>query len=302
MGSAVAAAGRKRIDRFFAAQPALRLEFLRALIPLAILGFLSSRLMHPGEWLTQHGFQVPDLGHRDWRQPWYFPPPPLWGAIAICAVTAAAGLCVSAGFMTRLATGIFALCLLYLAMADRLAAFTVSKLGAVLAVALFLTPSGCAYGVDARRRFRKRGPGAEEPRVTWGNIRFFQALLVTLYMASGISKIHGDWLSNSHVLWTHLFDTYQTRASYWIARSLPYSAWPVLQYVVLAFETGAPLWFLLPFTRKSALWVGLGMHVFIGLAFGPVIWFALLMLVLLYGCFGNLDGLVKRLHPRGSGV
>ncbi|MDB5047762.1 MAG: hypothetical protein JWO30_833 [Fibrobacteres bacterium] len=289
------------VKAFFAPQPLVRLEFLRILIPLAILGFLSSRLSYPGEWLTDRGFQIPDLGHRDWRQPLYIPPLPLWGAITLCALTTLSGLLVSLGYRTRMALVAFALCLIYLALADRLAAFTVSKLGAVLAVALCFTPCGNAFGLDAWLANDKKGknPSAHPlPAVTWGNVRFFQVLVALLYLASGLAKIHGDWFQVHDVLWTHVHDSYQTLTSYRVARALPYRVWPYLQYLVLAFETGAPLWFLLPWTRLPALWVGLGMHTFIGLCFGPVIWFALLMMVLLLGCFAPLAWLERLLRLR----
>lgn len=276
------------LNCFFAPQPAIRLEFLRLFIPLAILLFLSSRLLHPADWLTNQGFQVPDLGHRDWRQPLYLAPLSLWVATLLCIVTTFSGLLVTLGFLTRLSSGIFAACLVYLTLADRMAAFTVSKLGAVLALALFLTPTGNAFSVDAWLRTKKTGLPSQKTTVSWGNVRFFQCLLLVMYFASGIAKIHGQWLENNHVLWTHLHDSYQTLCTYWIAKTLPYSAWTWLQYLVLTFESGALLWFILPYTRFYALIVGLGMHLFIGLCFGPVIWFALLMIILLIGCFAPI--------------
>ncbi len=53
------------------------------------------------------------------------------------------------------------------------------------------------------------------------------------------------------------------------------------QGLVLAFEVLAPLWFAWSRTRGLALVFGLGMHAMIGLMFGPVVWFALLMMTLL---------------------
>jgi hypothetical protein len=45
---------------------------------------------------------------------------------------------------------------------------------------------------------------------------------------------------------------------------------------------------------------GVGMHVMIGLMFGPVIWFALLMISLLIGCYLP-GGWVARLDARLTG-
>ena len=105
-----------------------------------------------------------------------------------------------------------------------------------------------------------------------------------MYSASGIAKARGDWLT-TQVLWTHLHDQYQTRVAWTIMRILPAWSWWALQGLVLGFEVGAPLWFALPWTRRSALVVGLGMHAMIGLMFGPVVWFALLMGSMLLACF-----------------
>jgi hypothetical protein len=50
-----------------------------------------------------------------------------------------------------------------------------------------------------------------------------------------------------------------------------------MQAMVLTFELGAPLWFAMKRTRGVAFLFGLGMHAMIGLMFGPVVWFALLL-------------------------
>jgi hypothetical protein len=82
-------------------------------------------------------------------------------------------------------------------------------------------------------------------------------------------------------LWTHLHDTYQTALTFALASVAPGWIWNALQGSVLAFEVFAPLWFSITRTRNYALVFALGMHVMIGLLFGPVIWFALLMITLL---------------------
>jgi hypothetical protein len=67
-----------------------------------------------------------------------------------------------------------------------------------------------------------------------------------------------------------------------------------MQGTTLAFEIGAPLWFGLRITRPYALAYGIAMHTLIGLMFGPVIWFALLMIVLLVGGYAS-ERLLARL-------
>jgi uncharacterized membrane protein YphA (DoxX/SURF4 family) len=269
---------------FAAPQPIERLALLRIAVPLAVLGFLSSRLVHADHWLSPVGFHVPDLGGGDWRQPLYLPPMPVGAAWAMAGAITVSGLCVAAGLATQPAAAIFALMVGYTTLADRLEAFTVNKLAPVLTLALFLAPSGARYGVDAWRRSR-RDPAAPCPtEVEGGAIRFFQLLLVTMYSASGIAKMRGDWLTKQ-VLWTHLHDQYQTHIAWLIMRILPGWAWWALQGLVLLFEVGAPLWFALSWTRTPALVLGVGMHAMIGIMFGPVVWFALLMGSMLVACY-----------------
>lgn len=264
-------------------QPIERLALLRILVSLAVLGFLSSRLAHADHWLGSVGFHVPDLGG-DWRQPLYLPAMPSWAAWTLAIVMTASGLALAAGLATPVAAALFALLIAYATLADRLEAFTVTKLAPVLVLALCLSPCGARYSIDSWLR-RRRAPGSPLPTTGGsGTIRFFQIFVVTMYSASGIAKLRGDWLTRQ-VLWTHLHDQYQTTISWLLMRGLPAWSWWGLQGLVLLFEVGAPLWFALRWTRRPALVIGLGMHVMIGLMFGPVIWFALLMASLLLATF-----------------
>jgi hypothetical protein len=273
-----------------APQPIERLVILRILVPLAVLGFLSARLAHADTWLSTNGFVVPDLGG-DWRQPLYLPPLPPWAAWTVAGVLVVSGLCLVVGLASPISAAVFAFGAAYCGLADRLEAFTVTKLAPALTLALCLSPCGARYGVDAWLR-RRRAPLPRPTTGGSGTIRFFQLFLVTMYSASGIAKVRGDWLK-TQVLWTHLHDQYQTAVGYQVMRVLPAWAWWVLQGVVLVFEVGAPLWFALPWTRGPALAVGLGMHLMIGLMFGPVAWFALLMASMLVACFMP-DRLLRR--------
>src|SRR5437764_600191 len=97
-------------------QPIERLVFLRILVPLVLLGFLSSRLVHADHWLSPVGFRVPDLGGGDWRQPLYLPPVPSTVAWVIAVATTLAGVFLAAGLLTRPAAALFTMLLLYLAL------------------------------------------------------------------------------------------------------------------------------------------------------------------------------------------
>ncbi len=147
-------------DWLDAPQPIERLALARIVLPLVLLSFQSSRLVHADHWLRPIGFRVPYLGGRDWRQPLYIPPvsPGLAWTIAAGTVVERA-LSLGGVHDPRAAGALFAALMAYLALADRLEAFTVSKLGPMLALALCLSPSGARYGLDAWRR-RRRDPAA----------------------------------------------------------------------------------------------------------------------------------------------
>jgi uncharacterized membrane protein YphA (DoxX/SURF4 family) len=282
--------------------PVLRIEIVRIAAPLAILGFMSGRLAHADEWIGDAGFRVPDLGG-DWRQPLYVPALP--GALAwlVAAAMVASGLACALGYRTRPSALVFAATLAFVALSDRLAAFTVSKMSPAIVLAIAGGPAGTRLGVDAWRKAR-RGEGAPEAVRPMPSVRFLQLLPVTIYSASGIAKARGDWLSVPLVLWSHLHDSYQTALSFALASALPGWSWTLMQGLVLAFEMLAPLWFGLARTRPYALVFGLGMHAMIGLCFGPVLWFALLMMTLLLGGYlperllEPVDRLATALEPR----
>ncbi len=263
--------------------PVLRIEIVRIVAPLAVLGFMSGRLVHADEWLGDAGFRVPDLGG-DWRQPLFVPALPAPAAWAVAVVMVVAGLAVAAGVKTRASALTFAVTLAFVALSDRLAAFTVSKLSPAVMVGLAAGPAGTRLGVDAWLTAR-RTKAAPPKELAMPAMRFLQLLPVTIYSASGIAKARGDWLSTPLVLWSHLHDSYQTALSYTLASSLPGWSWTLMQGLVLAFELFAPLWFGWSRTRTGALVFALGMHAMIGLCFGPVLWFALLMIALVSGAF-----------------
>ena len=131
--------------------PVLRIEIVRIVAPLAILGFMSGRLVHADEWIGDAGFRVPDLGG-DWRQPLYVPALPSILAWAVAAAMVASGLACSLGYKTRPSALVFAATLAFVALSDRLAAFTVSKMSPAVVLAIAAGPAGTRLGVDARMK------------------------------------------------------------------------------------------------------------------------------------------------------
>jgi uncharacterized membrane protein YphA (DoxX/SURF4 family) len=286
--------------------PVLRLVIVRIAAPIAILGFMSGRLAHADEWIGDAGFRVPDLGG-DWRQPIYVPALPSALAWVLAAAMVAAGLACALGYKTRASALVFAATLVFVAISDRLAAFTVSKLSPAVILGVAAGPAGARFGIDAWLS-RRRGDPVPEPMQPMPSLRFLQLLLVTIYSASGIAKARGDWLSTPLVLWSHLHDSYQTWLSFLLASTLPGWSWTAMQGLVLAFEMLAPLWFGWARTRGYGFVFGLGMHAMIGLCFGPVIWFALLMMTLLVGGFlpdrfvEAIERVIDRLETRPTPV
>ena len=277
-------------DRFFTwlkePMPVLRLELIRICAPLAILGFMSARIAYADEWLGDTGFRVPDLGIADPRQPLYLPSLPSWAAWLVALTMVASGLALSLGFRARQAAWVFAATGVWVALSDRLAAFSVSKLTPVIAIALALSPCGARFGIDAWRRANRATSAAKRRRalpneVVSGSVRFFQVLVPVIYCASGIAKARGDWLHQPYVLWTHLHSSYQTSVTLFLANVLPPFAWTLFQVMTLLLESFAPLWFSWSRTRPYALIAAVGMHAMIGLMFGPVRYFAMLMATLL---------------------
>ncbi len=278
------------------AQPILRLELIRILAPLAILGFLSSRLAHVGEWIGDTAFRLPEF-YDPFRHPLEIPAIPTSATTLFAVTLVVAALAVSAGFHPRKAAILLGATVAYAALGDRLSTFTVTKITPGIAVALAASPCGAAYGVDAWLR-RKVNPRYRSPeQVAGGSVRFFQVFLCTIYCGSGLAKARGDWLSHPLVLWSHLHDDMQTRVSVFMANTLPASGWTLAQAAVLIFEVFAPVWFALPRTRTLAFLFALGMHGFIGMCFWPVRWFALLMIGLLLGAFLP-DRILTSLHLR----
>jgi uncharacterized membrane protein YphA (DoxX/SURF4 family) len=283
--------------------PAVRIEAIRILAPLFVLGFMSRRFVHADEWIGSAGFRVPDLGGADMRQPLYIPGLPDWAAWAVAAALVVSGGSVALGLRTRASAVAFAALLTFVALSDRLAAFTVSKIAPVLMIALAVGPAGTRLGVDAWLAQRRGGP-RPEASLKIGGLRFVQIFLPVFYSSSGVAKLLGDWLSVPDVLWTHLHDTYQTTVSFWIASYTPGWAFLLLQISVLSFEVGAPLWLGLERLRPYGFVFGAGMHFFIGVMFGPVVWFSFLMIALLYGAFAPsrllapLERLACRLEDR----
>ncbi|HEY1955584.1 MAG TPA: HTTM domain-containing protein [Polyangiaceae bacterium] len=259
--------------------PLARLALVRIVLPLVVLGFMSARLAHASHWIGDAGFRVPDLGDH-WAQPLYVPALPAWAAWTVAVAMIASGLLTSVGLKTRASALVFAATLVFCALSDRLAAFSVSKLSPTLILAVAAGPAERVLSVDAWLHKRRTGKKWKSERPC-GSIRFLQLVPLTIYMASGIAKARADWLHEPLVLYSQIHGSYQTWIAYSLARAIPSWLWTTLQGTVLVFESTAPITFAIRKTRPYALVFGLGMHAMIALMFGPVVWFSLLMMTVL---------------------
>ncbi len=281
-----------------APMPAVRIEFVRVFAPLATLGFMSMRLIHADEWLGEAGFRVPKLPHVP-HQPLWIPPLPNDLAWLLVTVMVVSGLLTSAGYRTRKSALVFASTLVFVALSDRPSAFTVSKISPVIMIAIACSPAGNRFGFDAWTRLRQ-GEELGPAIVPLAPIRFLQAFLSTFYCASGVAKAGSDWLTTPLVLYSHLHDSYQTIVSFLAAQYIPGPVWTPLQYSVLVYEMGAPILFAYKHTRLPTVLYGVSMHIGIGLMFGPVEWFAMLMITLILGSYAP-DGWAQWLDGKALG-
>jgi uncharacterized membrane protein YphA (DoxX/SURF4 family) len=259
---------------------------------------MSDRLMHADEWIGRSGFRLRNFGG-DWRTTTYLRGVPASWAWTIAATMVVSAIATSLGLKTRWSALLFTATLIFVGMSDHLSSFTVTKIGPLLMFVVAIVPGGRRLGIDA---WQKRAATGKRPKKArpLPSVRFLQLFLAIFYCASGIAKAQGDWLKMPLVMWSHLHDSYQTEFTFVLAQILPAWAWTVLQGLVLTFEVLAPLWFGLRWTRTLAFVFAVGMHVGIGVMFGPVVWFALLMITVLVAAympeplFAPLEALAER--------
>ena len=85
---------------------------------------------------------------------------------AVAVAMVASGLACALGYRTRASALTFALLLAFVAVSDRLAAFTVSKLSPAVMFAVAVGPAGTRLGIDAWRLRRGRVLKRLRPRIS----------------------------------------------------------------------------------------------------------------------------------------
>lgn len=110
-------------------------------------------------------------------------------------------------------------------------------------------------------------------------LHILRIFLATTYFVGGWSKaVHGDWLTNSHTLWSQMQIYYMNRYSAWLVRELPIGFWSTVQWGVVVFEISAPVLFFYRKLLPVAFLLGAALHLGIGLLMQDVLTFGLAML------------------------
>jgi hypothetical protein len=88
-------------------------------------------------------------------------------------------------------------------------------------------------------------------------VRVLQATLLVMYFTAGTCKVlWGDWLRDSHVLYSQVQGPYRTEAAAWLLRHLPREAWNLMQSLSLSLELLAPVLFTVRRLRPMGFALG----------------------------------------------
>jgi hypothetical protein len=129
---------------------------------------------------------------------------------------------------------------------------------------LMLCPCGAVWSADAWRRRRTESSGPRLYVYPWPIALLFVQLTV-IYFYNGVHKVLGPQWRSGEVLHYVLGDLVMTRMSY--ARlPLPYVVTQVTTWIVLGWELAFPLLVLWRPTRVIALFMGVCLHIGIGLS------------------------------------
>jgi hypothetical protein len=258
----------------------IRLDTFRVAFGVTLIAYMTHWwLDDPVEWLTVAGFHLAPADKPGWLP---FAPMPLeWLAPFTCVFF---GVLVAfvVGWRLPWTAALSLLLLLYVSHVDPLASFTPNNLFIVGLAVLTVAPAGSYWRL-----------GGPPPRsVSAWPLRILQATLVLIYFTAGTCKVFfGDWLSDSHVLWSNVAGPYRTDLAAWFLRELPRWAWTMGQALSLSFELVAPLLFARRRLRPLAYVWGGAMHLGIALTMNEIGYLSLQML-----CFYLLFVDVETLH------
>ncbi len=252
------------VTHFFMRQaPVSRLRLFEIFFTLSFLVYMGRNLLNPLEWLTDYGFHPENVLHGP-NTMLEVPLMPVWAVPFFVSAILLSGVVVIA-WPQRRRYAFAALVVLgyYAESVDSASAYALNRLYVLGYFFLFLAPD--------YKGTPPRGPIA--------SVQVFKCLLLTLYCGTGITKVYsGEWLQSSDLIWTHAQGHYCTELCAFALRNLPPMGWAFLQYSVLAFELGAPLWFMWNRTRPFAILFGISFHIGIAAMMAAVWVFSLQML------------------------
>lgn len=243
-------------------EPVARYRLFEIVFTSAFLVYMARNLLTPFEWLTGGGFHLSEGLQRGTALP-PFPLLPVWAVPLFAFSLLFSGFAVVFRHQwRRFGFAALALLALYGEGVDSASAFALNKIYGAGFIFLLLAP----------------GYEGAPPRGSIASVRAFQGMLLTIYFATGFTKVWGgDWLDHTDVVWSHAQGYYCTGFAAFLLRNLPPFAWTVIQYSVLVFELGAPVWFTWRRTRLVAILFGLSFHLGIALMMKAVWVFSLQM-------------------------
>jgi Vitamin K-dependent gamma-carboxylase len=246
---------------------ALPLRMFEVLFTSSFLLWMGRCFVTWEEWLTAKGFHLTGAELTAMGYPEPFPLLPNgWAVAGLAALIAVSGVALIMNRWRRLALWVLFASALYVQGADFVAAFTLNKLFVAVYGILLVSPG------------YSRDEASGRLTVSAVAVRVIQATLILQYLAAGVAKaFRGDWLKYSDVLYTQVQGVYRTDFAAWMLRTLPVSAWTVMQWTSLLFELEAPVLFCVRKLRTIAFGIGMGFHLMIALVMKDLIFFSLQM-------------------------
>lgn len=244
---------------WFGEIPAIRLAAFQQALLFTLVFYLIERWRFAGEWLTVAGFH-PSAGLDSTYSPQLPLVPEGWLAVFGVVLFAATGLAIF-GVMRRIMLWVTLALVVWVTHVDPISAFTLNRLYMFVLLILALAP-----------------PVRGGMQAAWP-VRMLQIHLVVHYLSAGACKVrHGDWISQSDVLWMQVQGIYMTDAAAFLIRTLPGWGWTGLQHMALGFELVAPVLFMVRRLRWVGIVVGAGLHLVVALTMYQLIYFSLQMM------------------------
>lgn len=244
---------------WFGEIPAIRLAAFQQAILFTLVFYLIERWRFAGEWLTTAGFH-PSAALDSVYAPQIPLVPEGWLA-AFGVVLFGSVLLALFGVKRRAMLWISLAGVVAVTHIDPISAFTLNRLYMFVLLILALAPA-VRSGLQA----------------AWP-VRMLQIHLVVHYLSAGACKLrHGDWTSQSDVLWMQVQGVYMTDAAAFLVRTLPGWGWTGLQHMALGFELIAPLLFMVRRLRWVGFVVGGGLHLVVALTMYQLIYFSVQMI------------------------